>query len=294
MQELQEIDQLASNDDSNFQSVETSLGSFWRSEHVLKAPKEYSTPLPAGLHLGGGIADISIYSESFGRHGGSGPMLNIVSCPPGFEEEFHTSLGAGPNTSCGLFVPFCEFEQLPKPVRSLMQLLPREQMFYSSTRIRRSIIARLCSPFEPWRNASALRLAGEARVYELLALLIESMACKGPRLKKHLQQKIILARELINGQLNKPPSLAELARQVGLNVRSLTHYFRQAYGMSIGEYQHHQRMEKALQLLEAGLSVSQTADQLGYSLPYFSQKFRQQYGVSASEISPSALDHNAL
>ncbi|MCV6614694.1 MAG: AraC family transcriptional regulator [Cellvibrionaceae bacterium] len=290
VEQIAEIDQLIEPGNSRFQSVSTSLGEFWRSCHDVQAPISYETQLPAGLHLGAGIAKIRVGSSRIGEHRGHGPLLSVLYCPPGLAETFHTHLEAGQNTSCGLYICHDQFAQLASPLRKLMQLIPSNKPFYASSRCQASVVNRLCAPFEDWQQTDALELAGEARAYELLAQLSESTARRQPKLKQHLQHQLDKAKSLIDQNLAKPPSLTELAQAVGLNVRSLSAYFRQAYGVSVGEYQHQQRMALSLQLLEQGFSVSQAADQVGYSLPYFSRKFQQRYGIAARDMCRQAQD----
>lgn len=146
------------------------------------------------------------------------------------------------------------------------------------------MVERLCEPFDIWSDPNALSLAIEARAYELLAILTQSIVQKQSFLNKRVRNKIEKTRSIIEFDLSKPLSLDKLADKVGLNTRSLTMYFRQMYGMSILEYAKDFRMTKGLNLLESGLSVSEAAYKVGYSLPYFSQQFRKKYGVAASSI----------
>jgi AraC-like DNA-binding protein len=81
--------------------------------------------------------------------------------------------------------------------------------------------------------------------------------------------------------LNDPPSLAILARQVGLNECSLKRGFRQAFGTTVFGYLHNYRLEQAKQMLESGTwKVGEAAKIVGYKdLTAFGRAFRQKFGI---------------
>ncbi|MEM9161063.1 MAG: AraC family transcriptional regulator [Verrucomicrobiota bacterium] len=284
---LERITENFSAEESNYQSTETSLGTFWRSAQDLKEPMSYTADLPHGIHLGAGIADIASESPEIGSCKAAGPMVAILSCPAGSNTKFRTTVGAGISTSCGLHIaPGTRGYDSPL-VQKLLKHLPSNNPFYSANSVPRSVIERLCEPFEIWPDNDALSLAIEARVYDLLAVLTQSLHAKQPAKNLRASEKVEHARTIIETHMNETLSLGRLAKEVGLNTRSLTSYFRQAYGVSILQYLTDCRMAKGLKLLEDGFTVSEVAYQIGYSLPYFSQQFRKRHGVAASSIKPS-------
>jgi len=90
------------------------------------------------------------------------------------------------------------------------------------------------------------------------------------------------AREILLKQLDHPPSLLALARQVGLNDCTLKRGFKQVFGTTVFGYLHQCRMEQARSLLlENQHSVTAIAQAVGYTnLSAFSSAFRKRYGVS--------------
>ncbi|NJR39806.1 MAG: helix-turn-helix transcriptional regulator [Leptolyngbyaceae cyanobacterium CSU_1_4] len=86
-------------------------------------------------------------------------------------------------------------------------------------------------------------------------------------------------------KLNNPPSLAQLARQVGLNECTLKRGFRQVFGTTAFAYLYDYRLEQARQLLqERCLNVSEVAQAVGFgSCSHLSKAFRQKYGVSPKQ-----------
>jgi AraC-like DNA-binding protein len=90
------------------------------------------------------------------------------------------------------------------------------------------------------------------------------------------------AKAILTANPDNPPSLMELARQVGLNDWTLKRGFRQVFGTTAFGYLHEYRLEQACQLLqERRLNVSEIARVIGFSsCSYLSRVFRKKYGVS--------------
>ena len=131
----------------------------------------------------------------------------------------------------------------------------------------------------------------ESKVWELMALLIDQEQQRQdvkPRpnlLKSDDIERIHHAKKILAQQLDNPPSLMDLARQVGLNDCTLKRGFRQVFGETAFGYLHNHRMEKARQLLlEGEVNVSEAAREVGFAnRGYFAASFRKKYGVSPSE-----------
>lgn len=131
----------------------------------------------------------------------------------------------------------------------------------------------------------------ESKVWELMALLIDQERQRQDKqpepnpLKSDDIERIHHAREILAQQLDHPPSLLDLSRQVGLNDCTLKRGFRQVFGETAFGYLYNQRMETARQLLLAGeVNVSEAARQVGFaSRGYFAACFRKKYGVSPRE-----------
>jgi AraC-like DNA-binding protein len=106
---------------------------------------------------------------------------------------------------------------------------------------------------------------------------------RSPRLPSNdLVDRIYRAKELLSQQLDNPPSLMTLARQVGLNDCTLKRGFKQLLGVTAFAYLHHCRMEQARSLLmENQQSVMAIAQAVGYTNhSAFSAAFRKKFGIS--------------
>lgn len=139
----------------------------------------------------------------------------------------------------------------------------------------------------PYRGVTR-HLYLESRALELIALQLplESSQDTSSKINNPLksdevdrihQAKAILLRNLAN-----PPSLLELAQQVGLNDYKLKQGFRQVFGTTAFGCLHQHRMELARTLLEKDYStVTEVAQAVGYtSSTSFSAAFKKKFGMS--------------
>jgi AraC-like DNA-binding protein len=135
------------------------------------------------------------------------------------------------------------------------------------------------------------RMYLESKVWELMALLIEQELKRHETTKSirptHLLKpddvdRIHQARNILLQRLDNPPSLIDLARQVGLNDCTLKRGFRQVFGTTAFGYLHEHRLEQARQLLEERrLNVSEIAQSIGFAnRSYFAAAFRKRFGVT--------------
>ncbi|GAA6615164.1 helix-turn-helix transcriptional regulator [Scytonema sp. NUACC26] len=128
----------------------------------------------------------------------------------------------------------------------------------------------------------------ESKVWELVTLVVdrEIKINQGylttTVLKPSEVDRIYHARETLLKHIHNPPSLIELARQVGLNERKLKQGFRKVFDTTVFGYLHDYRMEVAYNLLiERQMNVTEVARKVGYaSTTSFSNAFRKKFGVS--------------
>lgn len=137
-------------------------------------------------------------------------------------------------------------------------------------------------------NGPLRRLSMEGVVLQLLAA--QAMAAgeppKRPRdrrsgLSGRERAAVHGARERLLSDLQRPPSLADLARAVGLSERRLNAGFRQLYGATVFDVLRDQRLEHARQALEANaLSMKELSYRVGYNhVSSFVHAFRARYGA---------------
>ncbi|MBW4622490.1 MAG: AraC family transcriptional regulator [Cyanosarcina radialis HA8281-LM2] len=141
----------------------------------------------------------------------------------------------------------------------------------------------------PYRGA-AKRLYLQAKVFELLAMQLdwlegEQSQPSDGQLKPSTIDRIYQARDIVLANLEHPPSVLELAQQVGVSASTLQRKFRELFGKTVFDYLTERRMDLAKQLLRQGnCTVVETATMVGYSNPaHFAAAFKRKFGITPSE-----------
>ena len=140
------------------------------------------------------------------------------------------------------------------------------------------------------------RMYLESKAIELLALLIEEEAeihqgeAQAALLDLDYRDRIHYAQEILLKNLTNPPSLMELARQVGMCDYNLKRGFKEVFDTTVFGYLRDRRLERAQQLLlEPWMTVAEAARTVGYdSHASFTTAFKQKYGVSPKAYQMSA------
>ena len=135
------------------------------------------------------------------------------------------------------------------------------------------------------------RMYLQGKVFELGALQLNPLlqqqtpAPSWQSLKPYDIERIHHAREILLANLDHPPSLVELARQVGISSNKLERQFRQVFGTTVFGYLRDRLMEKALQLLtESTVTVAMVASAVGYAnAAKFAHAFKRRYGITPSQ-----------
>lgn len=97
--------------------------------------------------------------------------------------------------------------------------------------------------------------------------------------------KIKHAKQLIIKDINNPPSLPDLAKEVGLNIKKLKTEFKEFYGVPVFTFLLNYKMELAKKLLlEKQLNVNEIGLNLGYSTSsHFITAFKRKFGVTPKQ-----------
>ncbi|MEA5618664.1 AraC family transcriptional regulator [Cronbergia sp. UHCC 0137] len=142
----------------------------------------------------------------------------------------------------------------------------------------------------PYRGA-AKRMYLQAKVFELVAMHLDWISAEQQPIhdKSGLKPETIAcihhAKEILTTQLEYPPSLCELAQQVGVSVRTLQRGFSALFNTTVMGYLTQQRLQKAEMLLHQGnYKVAEVANLVGYGhLGNFAAAFKRQYGITPSQ-----------
>jgi AraC-like DNA-binding protein len=88
------------------------------------------------------------------------------------------------------------------------------------------------------------------------------------------------ARDLLHARLASPPSLEELASAVGTGPFALLRAFRAAYGLPPHAYLTNLRVQRAREMLDAGLRPAEVAARAGFTdQPHLTRHFKRIVGV---------------
>jgi transcriptional regulator GlxA family with amidase domain len=84
--------------------------------------------------------------------------------------------------------------------------------------------------------------------------------------RDHLDDLVHRAQNILIQTLDEPPSLGQLAEQVGASSRNLSRRFRATLSLSVGDYLRELRLERARSMLqESGSKVEDVAKACGYN-----------------------------
>ncbi len=105
-------------------------------------------------------------------------------------------------------------------------------------------------------------------------------------IKDDEREKLHEAKEILSSNLETPPSLTELSKQIGLNSFKLKKNFKELFGVPVFKYLQNERLTKANELLRnQDVTIQEVAWHVGYdSLSSFSNAFAKKYGFRPSEI----------
>jgi AraC-like DNA-binding protein len=136
-------------------------------------------------------------------------------------------------------------------------------------------------------NSSIRELYIKGKIYELLSLHFQKdEATIGEYCPFLVDEQNVLkirrAKEIIISRMSEPPSLQELANEIGLNLKKLKEGFKQIYGDTVYSFLFDYKMEHARKLLESNqYNVNEVGLQVGYSTAsHFIAAFRKKFGTT--------------
>jgi AraC family transcriptional activator of pyochelin receptor len=136
-------------------------------------------------------------------------------------------------------------------------------------------------------NSSIRELYVRGKVYELLSLHFQKEETTEGEYCPFLVDeenvlKIRKAKEIIISRMAEPPSLQELANEIGLNIKKLKEGFKQIYGDTVFSFLFDYKMEHARRLLESNqFNVNEVGTKVGYSTAsHFIAAFKKKFGTT--------------
>jgi AraC-like DNA-binding protein len=135
----------------------------------------------------------------------------------------------------------------------------------------------------------------ESKALELIALRLAQVLPPGrsphglPPMDSESRERILQARDMLIKKLSFPPSLRELAEQVGMSHTKLNKGFRMVFGCTVFGYLRKERLSYARMLIEENpVDLTWIAYESGFcSSSHFAAAFLKEYGVRPSEYRKS-------
>jgi AraC-like DNA-binding protein len=185
-------------------------------------------------------------------------------------------------------------EQLQSLPENFKEALSSENGYYTKfVKLSSQAIALGEAIFDNPYSGKSKQFYREAKVIELLAYQIDELTREEPdtdstgvKLTAREETLIEYCHQLLLSSLENPPSLIELAREIGMSDYRLKSGFRQKYGTTPNRFVVEHRMTKAKELIKRGnMTVSEVAMAVGFSsLGSFSNSFYEKFGVRPSEL----------
>ncbi|MDM0049449.1 helix-turn-helix domain-containing protein [Variovorax sp. J22R115] len=122
----------------------------------------------------------------------------------------------------------------------------------------------------------------------LMRLILDELRAL-PVLPLHLQMpsdpRLLRICELLQQRLDDPSTMADWARRLMLDVKTIQRLFVKETGMTFGQWRQQARLLRALELLAVGEKVIDVALALGYESPSaFATMFRKQFDQTPSQF----------
>lgn len=114
----------------------------------------------------------------------------------------------------------------------------------------------------------------------------ESSTRKSVQLKTSEIEVVHHIKNVVENNLQNPPSLFKLSQEAGMSHPKLNLFFKNVFGKTIFEYLREERFKKAkLLLIEGKMNVTEVANEVGYNnLSHFAKAFRSQYGKNPGDF----------
>ncbi|APX99007.1 AraC family transcriptional regulator [Lacinutrix venerupis] len=163
----------------------------------------------------------------------------------------------------------------------------RDKKYYKDGKISPSMAIALNQLVNYNLNASIKNIYFKAKAYEILSLYFnrseDADIEQCPFLVDEANVlKIRKAKDIVISRMAEPPSLQELADEIGLTLKKLKEGFKQIYGDSVFSFLLDYKMEVARKLLESGThNVNEVGLRVGYSTSsHFIAAFKKKYGTT--------------
>ncbi|WP_024769366.1 helix-turn-helix transcriptional regulator [Aquimarina macrocephali] len=126
-----------------------------------------------------------------------------------------------------------------------------------------------------------------SQITTLLSHFFDQLASlKNENIKTPEREKLNQAKEILLQNIDDPPSLNEISKQIGLNTSKLKKEFKAFFGVPVFKYLQNERLTLAHKIIRnQEATVQEAAWHVGYnSLSSFSNAFEKKFGYRPSQI----------
>lgn len=219
---------------------------------------------------------------------GAGDMnISIVSGDYSSTWDFSTT-GVTRQQAVVLPLPFLErlgkrFPEVFVPIVDMLKQGDVRKLSDVNARVDRGALRLFADIEQSYIMGSAASDYAEQRIMDYISPYIYKLAGVNPEGKSSFRLRNMMhdARDIVEARLANPPSLHELATEVGTNECTLKKEFRAEFGLTVFGLIYKIRMERAADMLRlGGVPMTDIAQSLGYDhMSHFSTAFRRFYGV---------------
>lgn len=135
-------------------------------------------------------------------------------------------------------------------------------------------------------NPMDLAILGQSRLRELYYTILKGEAGDTARNSFGVGNEIARSIEFISRNLDKPITIDDMAKQVGMSRAVFHRKFKQATTMSPIQFIKSMRLNNGAMKIASGMNINEVAMQVGYvSASQFSREFKRLYGQSPKQWS---------
>ncbi|TVZ55779.1 AraC family transcriptional regulator [Lutibacter sp. Hel_I_33_5] len=207
------------------------------------------------------------------------------------QRELPINLDIRPKTTLvSLLISIEKFHSLFSKEAGYIPFLSDEnsnKKYYDDTEIKPTVAIVLQQIINSNINSSIRDLYIKGKIYELLSLHFQKDETADGEYCPFLVDeqnviKIRKAKDIIIARMSEPPSLQELANEIGLNIKKLKEGFKQIYGDTVYSFLFDYKMEHSRRLLESNqYNVNEVGLKVGYSTAsHFIAAFKKKFGTT--------------
>jgi AraC family transcriptional regulator, transcriptional activator of the genes for pyochelin and ferripyochelin receptors len=207
------------------------------------------------------------------------------------QQKLPINLEISPKTTLiSLLISIEKFHSLFSREANHIHFLSEENIhrkYYNDDEIKPSVLMVLQQIINSSSKNSVKELYIKGKIYELLSLHFQNDEASNIEFCPFLVDeqnvlKIKKAKDIIISRMSEPPSLQDLANEIGLTLKKLKEGFKQIYGDTVYGFLFDYKMEQARRLLESNqYNVNEVGLKIGYSTSsHFIAAFKKKFATT--------------